>query len=86
MPFLIVESDWKATNTPYTPNISPNTSNQNFDIAVLFNAVDNSGNYMFEQDTPHTVFRGKGYNLYPGGIYGSYGRNARINFREGSFD
>ena len=41
---------------------------------------------MFEQETPPTVFRGKGYKLCPGGIHGSYGRNARINFREGSFD
>jgi hypothetical protein len=34
VPFLIVESDWKATSPP-TPIVSPNTSNQNFEIAIL---------------------------------------------------
>jgi hypothetical protein len=55
--FLIVESDWNATNTSSMPSISSNTSNLNFEIAILFNAVESSGNYIFEQDTPHTVFR-----------------------------
>jgi hypothetical protein len=40
VPFLIVESDCKATNTPSTLTISPNTSNKNFEIAILFNVVD----------------------------------------------
>jgi hypothetical protein len=40
MPFLIVKRDWKATNTPSTPTISPNTSNENFEIAILFSIVD----------------------------------------------
>jgi hypothetical protein len=57
VPFLIVESDWKATNAPSKPTISPNTSNQNFEIAILFNVVESSGNYIFEQDIPPTVFR-----------------------------
>ena len=48
--FLIVESDSKATDTPSTPTISPNTSNQNFDIAIFFNVVESSGNYVFEDD------------------------------------
>jgi hypothetical protein len=63
---LVVESDFKATDPPSTPTTSPNTSNPNFDIAISFNIVESSGNYMFEQDTPPTVFRGKGDNLCPG--------------------
>jgi hypothetical protein len=39
MPFLIVKSDWKATNTPSTTTISPNTSNQSFEISILFSVV-----------------------------------------------
>ena len=41
------------------PTISPQPSNQNFDIAILFNVVESSGNYMFEQDNPPTVFRAR---------------------------
>ena len=55
MPFLIVESDWRATNPSLTPTISPNTSNQNLEIAILFNVVEMSGNYVFEDDTPPTA-------------------------------
>jgi hypothetical protein len=65
---LIVESDSKATDTPSTPTISPNTSNQNFDIAILFNVVESSGNYIFVQDIHSTVFRDNGYKLCPEGI------------------
>ena len=68
VPFLIVECDWKATNTLFTPTISPNTSNQNFDIAILFNVVESSGNYMFEQDTPTTVFMARVIS-YALGVY-----------------
>jgi hypothetical protein len=32
--FLIAERDWKATNTLSTTNFSPNTLNQNFEIAI----------------------------------------------------
>ena len=59
VPFLIVESDWKATSTPSTPTISPNTSKQNFEIPILFNAFESSGNYTFEQGTSPTVFRAR---------------------------
>jgi hypothetical protein len=38
--FLIVESDWKAINTPSTPTIYPKKSNQNFEIAILFKVVE----------------------------------------------
>jgi hypothetical protein len=57
VPLLIVESDWRVTNPPLAPTISPNTSNQNFEIAILLTAVDSSGNYIFDQGTPPTVFR-----------------------------
>ena len=57
MTFLIVESDWRATKPPLTPPISPNTSNKNFEIAILFNVVEKSGNYIFGDDTPPTALR-----------------------------
>ena len=68
MPFLIVESDWRITNTPLTPTISPNTSNQNFEIAILFDVVKKSGNYVFEDDTPPTALKARvvSYSL---GVY-----------------
>jgi len=47
VPLLMVESDWKATNP--LP-ISPNTSNQNFEIAILFNVFERSRNYVFEDN------------------------------------
>jgi hypothetical protein len=53
--FLIVERDWRATNVPLTPTIFPNTSNQNFEIAILFNVVESSGSYVIEDDNhPHS--------------------------------
>jgi hypothetical protein len=55
--FLVIESYWKATNTPSTPTISSNTSNKDFEIAILFHALQSSGNHTFEQETPPTVFR-----------------------------
>jgi len=48
--FLIVESDWRATNLSSTPTISSKASNQNFEIGVLLNVVKRSGNYAFEDD------------------------------------
>jgi hypothetical protein len=51
VPLLIVESDWRATNTPPKPMIFPNTFNQNFEIAILLNVVKRSGNYIFEDET-----------------------------------
>jgi hypothetical protein len=55
--FLIVESDFKATNTPSMPTIYPNTSNQNCEIAFLLNIVERSRNYIFEDDTPSTALK-----------------------------
>ena len=50
VPLLIVESDWMATNPLPTPTLFPNTSNQNFQLTVLFNVVERSGNHVFEDD------------------------------------
>jgi hypothetical protein len=46
----MVESDWRPINPSLMPIFFPNTSNQNFDIAILFNVVESSGNYVFEDD------------------------------------
>jgi hypothetical protein len=68
MPFLIVKSDWKATDTPSMSTISQNTSNQNFEIAVLFSMVDFQIEIIFLRRTlPHSL-QGKGCKLFPGGI------------------
>jgi len=56
VPFLIVEIVWRATDPPPKPTISLNTSNQNFEITILFNAFDRSRNYVFKDypPPPHT--------------------------------
>ena len=44
--------------TPLPHLTSPqNASSQNFEMTILFHAVESSGNYTFEQETPPTVFR-----------------------------
>jgi hypothetical protein len=68
VPFSIVESDWKATNTLSTPTISKNTPNQNFEITILFSVVDFHIEMMFSRRTlPHSP-QGKGCRLCPRGI------------------
>ena len=37
------------------PTIFPNTSNKNFEIALLSNIIQRSGNYVFEDDNPLTA-------------------------------
>jgi hypothetical protein len=59
VPFLIVESDWRATNPPHTPTISPNTNNQNIGVAILFNVVESSRNQVFEDDNHTKPLRSK---------------------------
>ena len=59
MPFLIVESEWRVINPPLTPTISPNTFNQSLEIAILFNVVESSGNYVFKDDKPPRAPRAK---------------------------
>jgi hypothetical protein len=51
----MVKSDCRKTNIPPTPTISPKTSNKNLEIAILFNVVEKSGNYIFEDDIPPTA-------------------------------
>jgi hypothetical protein len=41
------------------PTISPNTSNQNFEIAISFNLVESSENWIFEDDSPFTALRAR---------------------------
>ena len=35
-----------------TPIISSNTTDQHFDITILFNVDERSGNYVFEDEIP----------------------------------
>jgi hypothetical protein len=44
----MVERDGRATNPLLTPIISPNTSNKSFEIVILFDVVERSGNYVFD--------------------------------------
>jgi hypothetical protein len=67
VPFLIVESDWRATNPP-TPIIPLNTSNQNFEIAILFSVVDFQIENIFLRRILPRNPQGKGFKLCPGGI------------------
>jgi hypothetical protein len=68
LPFLIFESDWRATSPLPTPTILPNKSNQNFEIAILFSVVDFQIEIIFLRRTlPHSL-QGKGFKLCPGGI------------------
>jgi hypothetical protein len=42
VPFLLIESVWRVTDPPLLLIIPPNTSNQNFQIAIWFNVVESS--------------------------------------------
>ena len=69
VPFLIVESDWSANSPLPTPTISPNTSNQNFDIPVLFSVVDfQVENIFLRRIPPPTTLRARGLS-YALGAY-----------------
>jgi hypothetical protein len=59
LPFLIVKSEWRVINPPLTPTISSKTSNQRLEIAILFNLVESSGNYVFKDDKPPRAPRAK---------------------------
>ena len=76
MLFLIVTSDWTATSPHSMHTISPNTSNQNFEIALLFNIVERFRNYVFE-----ALFYALGaYKVF------FYRKNGCTNFGGGSLD
>jgi hypothetical protein len=67
VPFLIVKRDWRASSAPM-PIIPQNTSNQNFEIAILFSVVDFQIENIFLRITlPHNPW-GKGFKLCPEGI------------------
>ena len=82
VPFLIVKSDWKATNTPSAPTISPNTSNRNFEIAILFDVVKRSGNFVFENETPLTALRARVVSYVLGAYKVFYIETCCINHRQ----
>jgi hypothetical protein len=86
LPFLIVKRVWKATNTPSKPTIYPKTSNKNFEIAILFNVVENSVNLVFKDDNPPQSPQGKGYKLYARGIKGFYWKLCRRNMKKNAFN
>jgi len=65
--FLIVKTDWRATNPPPTLTISSTIFNQNFKIGILINVIERSGNYVLEDNILFSP-QGKGYKLCPGGI------------------
>jgi hypothetical protein len=48
--FLIVKRDWRANKALPMTTISPNTSNQNFEIDILFKVIEMSGNYVLRDD------------------------------------
>jgi hypothetical protein len=68
VPFLVVESDWKSTNTPSKPTSPPNTSNQNFEIAIFFSVVDFQIEIIFLRRTLSSSPQGKGCKLFSGDI------------------
>jgi hypothetical protein len=70
VPFLIVESDWMATSPSPSPNVhhTPDTFNQNFEIAILFSVVDFQIENMFLRITLPQNPQCKGFKLCPGGI------------------
>jgi hypothetical protein len=61
----------EGNKNPPTPNIYKNTSYKNFEIAILFNVVERSGNYFFEDDNPSTALRARILS-YALGVYKAY--------------
>jgi hypothetical protein len=59
LPFLIFEKNWEATNIPTTPTSSPNTSNQNFEMTILFSVVDFQTEIMFWRGHSPTDLRAR---------------------------
>ena len=58
-PHIPQGKDLRATNSPPTPTISSNTSNSNFEIAILFNVGASAGNYVFGYGKPPTALRSR---------------------------
>ena len=84
--FLIFKRDWRAT-PPLTIN-SQHTSNQSFEIAILFSVVEESGNYVFENDNPlpFRTLSARVVNYAPRAYTDFYGKDGFINSGRGSLD
>ena len=63
MPFLSDQKNWRASRPPPTVIFFPKSTDQNFEIAILFNIVENHNYYVFGDDLLPTV---------PGGGAASY--------------
>ena len=59
MPSLVGSEMCIRDSPPTKPIIFPNTSNQNFEITILFNVFERSGNYVFkDKKSPHPSGQG----------------------------
>ena len=56
VPVFILESDCRATNTTPTHTISSKNQSK-FEIDILLNVVERSGNFVFEDETLPTALR-----------------------------
>ena len=83
LPFLIVESEWRVINPLLTPTISPKTFNQSLEIAILFNVVESSVNYVFKYDEPPRVPRAKVVS-YALGAYKVFIDRAVVKLQKGA--
>ena len=57
VPFLAVERDWRAANPLARPQFSQRHPINIFEIDILFNINERSGNYVFEDDKRPRAFR-----------------------------
>ena len=53
VPFLIIESDWRVKSPLSSLIISPKSSHQNIEVAIMFRVVGRSSVYVFQVDNPH---------------------------------
>ena len=61
--FLSDQKNWRAPRPPPTLIFSPKSTDQNFEIAILFRIVKNHNNYVFGNDLlPHSPW-GRGCKL-----------------------
>ena len=75
---LIVKRDPRVASPPRL--LFPNPSDENFELDNLLKIVQRSDKKNSGVDTT-TQGPGRRCKLFPGGMYGSYERDARINFR-----
>ena len=55
VPFLSDQKNWRAPRPPHTLIIFPKSTDQNSEIAILFNVVEKPYNYVFGDDLLPTV-------------------------------